>query len=232
MNEQLSGHHLDFIGGVRGCLFGPCCHVWSFLSKKTTPTLPLLHRQAKKKVYRPEIPDERAAAGGEGRQRRRVAARPWGEEALSPRGRASHSVDGGIDSVRDDVILAHSAALLLSGPAAACTNQCQVRTRRAPLLRGRVRAPYDNSILIQIFLPRPAFNDVIASRCGDDPVRQAVEASCVSPGAVAESGQVHASGLFSSGLPAPLASEAMKTNGKKSVSSLTQKGQAVKSSSD
>ena len=40
-----------------------------------------------------------------GRQRRRVAARPWGEEALSPRalgeeaisprGRASHSVDGG-----------------------------------------------------------------------------------------------------------------------------------------
>ena len=140
MNEQLSCHHLGFIGGVRGCLFYPCCHVWSLLSKKTTPTLPLLHRQAKKKVdscsgYRPEIPDERAAAGGEGRQRRRVAARPWGEEALSPRalgeealsprGRASHSVDGGIDSVRDDVILAHSAALLLSGSAAACTNQCQ-----------------------------------------------------------------------------------------------------------
>ena len=114
----------------RGCLFCPCCHVWSLLSKKTTPTLPLLHRQAKKRAdscsgYRPEIPAERAAAGGEGRQRRRVAARPWGEEALSPRGRASHSVDGGIDSVRDDVILAHSAALLLSGPAAACTNQCQ-----------------------------------------------------------------------------------------------------------
>jgi hypothetical protein len=178
MNEQLSCHHFGSIGGVRGCLFCPCCHVWSLLSKKTTPTLPLLHRQAKKKVYRPEIPDERAAAGGEGRQRRRVAARPWGEEALSPRGRASHSVDGGIDSVRDDVILAHSAALLLSGPAAACTNQCQVRTRRAPLLRGRVRAPRDNSILIPIL--------VIASRCGDDPVRQAVEASCVSPGAVAE----------------------------------------------
>jgi hypothetical protein len=130
MNEQLSCHHFGSIGGVRGCLFCPCCHVWSLLSKKTTPTLPLLHRQAKKKVdscsgYRPEIPAERAAAGGEGRQRRRVAARPWGEEALCPRGRASRSVDGGIDSVRDDVILAHSTALLLSGPAAACTNQCQ-----------------------------------------------------------------------------------------------------------
>jgi hypothetical protein len=71
MNEQLSRHHFGSIGGVRGCLFCPCCHVWSLLSKKTTPTLPLLHRQAKKKVdscsgYRPEIPDERAAAGGEG----------------------------------------------------------------------------------------------------------------------------------------------------------------------
>jgi hypothetical protein len=71
MNEQLSYHHFGSIGGVRGCLFCPCCHDWSLLSKKTTPTLPLLHRQAKKKVdscsgYRPEIPDERAAAGGEG----------------------------------------------------------------------------------------------------------------------------------------------------------------------
>src|ERR1700738_258991 len=54
----------------RGCLFCPCCHVWSLLSKKTTPTLPLLHRQAKERAdscsgYRPEIPAERAAAGGE-----------------------------------------------------------------------------------------------------------------------------------------------------------------------
>ena len=136
----------------RGCLFCPCCHVWSLLSKKTTPTLPLLHRQAKKRAdscsgYRPEIPAERAAAGGEGRQRRRVAARPWGEEALSPRGRASHSVDGGIDSVRDDVILAHSAALLLSGPAAACTNQCQASDETCSALAW---AHHDNSILIQI----------------------------------------------------------------------------------
>lgn len=104
--------------------FYPCCHVWSLLSKKTTPTLPLL-RQAKKKVggcsgYRPEIPAERAAAGGEGRQRRRVAARPWGEEALSPRGRASRSV-----------------------------NQCQASDETCSA-RGRVRAHHDNSILIQI----------------------------------------------------------------------------------
>src|ERR1700722_18018916 len=65
-----------------------------------------------------------------GCQRRRVAARPWGEEALSPRGRASHWVDGRIDSVRDDVILAHSAALLLSRPAAACTNQTKASDER------------------------------------------------------------------------------------------------------
>jgi hypothetical protein len=65
-----------------------------------------------------------------GCQRRRVAARPWGEEALSPRGRASHSVDGRIHSVRDDVILAHSSALLLSGLAAACTNQSQAPDER------------------------------------------------------------------------------------------------------
>jgi len=138
MNEQLSCH-LGFAGGVQGCLFCPCCHVWSLLSKKTAPTLPLLHRQAKKKVdsrsgYRREIPDERAAAGGEGRQRRRVAARPWGKRRSlhGPWGRGAVSAGScitfgrwGIDSVRDDVILAHSAALLLSGPAAGCTNQCQ-----------------------------------------------------------------------------------------------------------
>jgi hypothetical protein len=94
MNEQLSCHHFGSIGGVRGCLFCFCCHVWSLLSKKTTPTLPLLHRQAKKKVdscsgYRPEIPDERAAAGGEGASggasrldlggKRRSLRGPWGK---------------------------------------------------------------------------------------------------------------------------------------------------------
>ena len=178
-------------------LFCPCCHVWSLLSKKTTPTLPLL-RQAKKKIdscsgYRPEIPAERAAAGGEGRQRRRVAARPWGEEALSPRalgeealsprGRASRSVDGG--STRYVM-----TSFLLIPRRYSCRDlrrlaqiNAKLRTRRAPLLRGRVRAHHDNSILIQIAASpfattwgcrnifTPAFNDVIASRCGDDPVR-------------------------------------------------------------
>ena len=137
-------------------MFYPCCHVWSLLSKKTTLTLPLLHRQAKEKVdsrsgYRPEIPDERAAAGGEGRQRRRVAARPWGEEALSPRalreealsprGRASHSVDGG--STRYVM-----TSFLLIPRRYSCRDlrrlaqiNAKLRTRRAPLLRGRVLRP-------------------------------------------------------------------------------------------
>jgi len=136
-------------------LFCPCCHVWSLLSKKTTPTLPLLHRQVKKRAdscsgYRPEIPAERAAAGGEGRQRRRVATRPWGEEALSPRGRASRSVDGG--STRYVM-----TSFLLIPRRYSCRDlrrlaqiNAKLRTRRAPLLRGRVRAHHDNSILIQI----------------------------------------------------------------------------------
>jgi hypothetical protein len=140
MNEQLSGHHLDFIGGVRGCLFCPCCHVWSLLSKKTTPTLPLLHRQAKKRAdscsgYRPEIPAERAPAGGEGRQRRRVAARPWGKrrslrgpwgKRCSLRGVVHHirSMGGSTRYVMTSFLLI-PRPLLLSGPAAACTNQCQ-----------------------------------------------------------------------------------------------------------
>ena len=158
-------------------LFCPCCHVWSLLSKKTTPTLPLLHRQAKKRAdscsgYRPEIPDERAAAGGEGRQRRRVAARPWGEEALSPRGRASHSVDGGIDSVRDDVILAHSTAVTLVGTCGglhksmpsfgrdvlrSCVGACAPITTTAFLSKLQ-QAPSRRHGAAAIFSPRPAFD--------------------------------------------------------------------------
>jgi hypothetical protein len=51
---------------------------------------------------------------------------------------------------RDDVILAHSAALLLSGPAVGCTNQSQVFDERctAPAC---ARAPsHDNCTVIQI----------------------------------------------------------------------------------
>jgi len=114
----------------RGCLFCPCCHVWSLLSKKTTPTLPLLHRQAKKRAdscsgYRPEIPAERAAAGGEGASGG-ASRLDLGGKRRSLRGVVHHirSMGGSTRYVMTSFLLI-PRPLLLSGPAAACTNQCQ-----------------------------------------------------------------------------------------------------------
>jgi len=77
-----------------------------------------------------------------------------GEEARSPRGRASHSVDGRIDSVRDDVILAHSAALRLSRPTAACTNQSQVSDERySAFAWARARPSHGNFSRKDCFVP-------------------------------------------------------------------------------
>jgi hypothetical protein len=106
-----------------------------------------------------------------------------GEEALSPRGRASHSVDGG--STRYVM-----TSFLLIPRRYSCRElrrlaqiNAKLRTRRASLLRKRVRAPHDNSILIQIaaspsrrhgaaaiFSPLPSTTwsllDAVTIRCG------------------------------------------------------------------
>ena len=139
----------------RGCLFCPCCHVWSLLSKKTTPTLPLLHRQAKKRAdscsgYRPEIPAERAAAGGEGASGG-ASRLDLGGKRRSLRGVVHHirSMGGSTRYVMTSFLLIPRRYSCRDLRRLAQIN-AKLRTRRAPLLRERVRAPHDNSILIQI----------------------------------------------------------------------------------
>ena len=139
----------------RSCLFCPCCHVWSLLSKKTTPTLPLLHRQAKKRAdscsgYRPEIPAERAAAGGEGASGG-ASRLDLGGKRRSLRGVVHHirSMGGSTRYVMTSFLLIPRRYSCRDLRRLAQIN-AKLRTRRAPLLRERVRAPHDNSILIQI----------------------------------------------------------------------------------
>ena len=136
-------------------LFCPCCHVWSLLSKKTTPTLPLLHRQAKKRAdscsgYRPEIPAERAAAGGEGASGG-ASRLDLGGKRRSLRGVVHHirSMGGSTRYVMTSFLLIPRRYSCRDLRRLAQIN-AKLRTRRAPLLRERVRAPHDNSILIQI----------------------------------------------------------------------------------
>jgi len=98
-------------------------------------------------------PVGRGASGGASRLDlggRGALSTGLGEEALSPRGLASHSVDGG--STRYVM-----TSFLLIPRRYSCRDRRRVaqinaklRKRRAPLLRERVRAPHDNSILMQI----------------------------------------------------------------------------------
>ena len=150
----------------------------------------------KKKVdscsgYRPEIPEKRTAAGGEGASGGASRLDLGGKRRSLHGGSCITFGRWGIGSVRDDVILAHSAALLLSGPAAACTNQSQAsnetrsafawaraRPRDTAPLSKLQQAPSRRHGVAAIFSPRPAFNNVIASRCGDWPRPNVTDAPC------------------------------------------------------
>jgi hypothetical protein len=120
------------------------------------------------------IPDERAAAGGEGRQRRRVAARPWGK-TRSLRGVVHHIRSMG-RSTRYVMTL-----FLLIPRRCSCRDlrrlaqiNPKLRTSGAPLLRGRVRAPDDN-IFTKLGVERRA--QAISQRAAPGPCHHAMKLS-------------------------------------------------------